>query len=96
MPRFRGHLQTDLSVEDVLVTAAMVEAGEGARLDRCERVWLGTSDLEEEVEYQTLLNKCLTLRVFGDTRRLAKYWTWDFSGAQDRSKAPLKEALAPL
>ena len=50
MPRFQGQLQTDLSVEDVLVTAAMVEAGEGARLDRCERVWLGASDLEEEVE----------------------------------------------
>ena len=50
LPRFQGQLQTDLSVEDVLVTAAMVEAGEGARLDRCERVWLGASDLEEEVE----------------------------------------------
>ena len=48
-PRFGGRLQLDRSVEDVKTTFAMISAGEVVRPSRCERVWLGASDLQEEV-----------------------------------------------
>ena len=47
--RFGGRLQLDRSVEDVRTTFAMISAGEILRPSRCERVWLGASDLQEEV-----------------------------------------------
>ena len=49
MLRFGGRLQADLSVEDFLETMAMVEAGEVVRPARCDRVWLGASDSQDEV-----------------------------------------------
>ena len=48
-PRFGGRLQLDRSVEDLKTTFAMISAGEVVRPSRCERVWLGASDLQEEV-----------------------------------------------
>ena len=59
--RFGGRLQLDSNVAEVEASFALVEVGELHRSERCARVWLGASDLQEEV---VLLLLRLLLRLF--------------------------------
>ena len=47
--RFDGRLHIDTSHQSMVTRVmTLIEAGEMVQPDRCERIWLGASDLEEE------------------------------------------------
>lgn len=64
--RFNGRLHIDNSAKSVRTRSfPLVEKGETFRPQRCRRVWLGASDLEEEgVWRDSETNEVLDLRAF--------------------------------
>ena len=60
-----GRLHIDTTPESVLTSYSIVEKGERINPDRCARVWLGASDIQEEgVWRDSETNEVLDLRAF--------------------------------
>ena len=64
--RYGGRLHIDTSAESVQQgTVPLIEKGETLSPDRCARVWLGASDIEEEGVWR---------HPDGDILDLSKFW----------------------
>ena len=67
--RYGGRLHIDTSAESVKQrTVPLIEKGETLSPDRCARVWLGASDIEEEGVWR---------HPDGDILDLSKFWSRD-------------------